>query len=120
MVSAEKEFLGEHLERVIVLEEPKVPVPVKAQAVRLYDDGVVVQWMFPGPNPEWAYEDDADEHSPEIELRDDLSTEYRASTGSSGGDGSFRGEKGFAPAVPGEAATLEILGLPYELQVSLK
>jgi hypothetical protein len=115
-----KHFLGEYLHRIIVLEEPNDPVEVKAQAVQLYDDGVMIQWMFPGASPDWAYEIDADEHRPELELRDDLGTQYNdAHSGSSGGDASFRGETAFVPAIPKATTSLEILGLPYPLSVDL-
>jgi hypothetical protein len=121
MSSAGRHFLGERLLRIIVLEEPKGPIEVKAQALHLFDDGVMVQWMIPGPLPDWAYEIDADEHRPDLELHDDRGTVYRdAHGGSSGGDDSFRGETAFVPAVPDDATALEIRGLPYAVKASLR
>jgi hypothetical protein len=116
------EFHGERLLRVIIVEEPTDPVPLKVQAVELYDDGVGVRWMIAGPSPEWSYDSgtDTDDHWPHFRLRDDLGTRFVPRTGHGGGGDSYRGEMNFTPRVPEDASSLEVLGLDYPIELSLR
>jgi hypothetical protein len=115
-------FFGDRLLQVIVIEEPPEHVPVKVQAVELYDDGVGVRWMFPGPSPDWSYDsdEDTDDHWPQLRLRDDVDTHYVPRTGHGGGGDSYRGETNFTPAVPEDASTLEVLGVAYAIRIPLR
>jgi hypothetical protein len=115
-------FFGERLLRVIVIEEPPEDVPVKVQAVELYDDGVGVRWMIPGPSPDWSYDSDPDTdyHWPDLRLRDDIGTRFVSRTGHGGGGDSYRGEMNFTPAVPEGASTLEVLGVAYPIEIPLR
>jgi hypothetical protein len=115
-------FYGERLLRVILIDEPPQRVPVKVQAIELYDDGVGVRWMIPGPSPDWSYDtdEDTDDHWPHLRLRDDIGTRFVPRTGHGGGGDSYRGEMNFTPAVPKDASALEVLGLAYPIEVPLR
>ena len=103
---------GEVLRHVLIVRPPHPSRAAVAQAVELYEDGVIVRWMIPGPVPDWAFGDeDPSERLPGFSLTDDVGTSYRPAGGSSGGgDGGYRGEDRFVPAVPESAAQLQLHG----------
>jgi hypothetical protein len=110
-----QEFHGEHLLRAVVLDEPDEDVSVKAQALELYDDGVVLRWALSG-----GYDESAeDRDSPWPKLEDDVGTTYRTLGGHGGGNPRYSGEWWIVPAVPVEAIRLEILGFEYSITASL-
>jgi hypothetical protein len=120
-------FLGHILHRAIVLPQDN-GWTCRPQALLLFDDGVVLQFVVPN----WLFgtNDDALEspHWPDVDfqLTDDVGTTYQGNSGSSigtqmGEDGrtSLHGRFIFTPPVPADARRIVIAGNEGDLSVAL-
>jgi hypothetical protein len=114
-------FRGEHLLRVVVLDDTARLRHVRVQAVELYEDGVVVRWRLCGSSPVlWPNALAPTEDAPELSLVDDVGTRYTLVGTASGGDReTYRGESEFVPRAAPVARQLRVLGLGDAVAVRL-
>jgi hypothetical protein len=104
--------------RRVVLAEPQTGEAIRILALELYDDGFAVRWALPsgpGSGPETAEEAGLNPYGlMSLTLHDDLGTSYEQVSmfsGSVGGGvgGASGGVTFYAPAIPDEATSLEVL-----------
>jgi hypothetical protein len=106
-------FRVDHLVGVVAGPAAQDQTGLRVSHIVLYDTGLIVNYLLPRPDADhldpddpWAVTKAADEG--DLELEDELGTEFEPSAGSvdPNGDGLLRCRREFTPAVPVEASRL--------------
>lgn len=110
---------GQHLEQVILVREACESRGARAQSVEIYEDGVIVRWVYPDV-PGWAFDDDHDPEHPDFELSDDRGTQYVRVETMVGGQAAYRGEDHYVPRVPDGVKELVLHGSGAAVRLALR
>jgi hypothetical protein len=113
-------FQGLRLQRTVVAPPPAESPGLHLLAAELYEDGVVLRWVFVAPRGSGAVAERAAHRPPEsFTLWDDVDTPYTAQGGGWVTGEHLRGDTAFVPAVPPEATRLRVGAGPDRFELEL-
>ena len=113
-------FEGTQLRHVVTAPaHPEAP-GLHLLAAELYDDGVLLRWIFVAPRGRGAAAERAGHRPPEsFTLWDDAGTAYTPQGGGWLAGEHLRGDTAFVPAVPAEARKLSVGAGPLRFELDL-
>jgi hypothetical protein len=113
-------FRGVDLKRVVVAPPAPDALGLRLLAAELYDDGVVLRWVFTAPASPTGAPPSAEYRPPEAySLWDDVETAYDPQGGGWIPGHHLRGDTAFVPAVPDEATKLYVAAASHRFELDL-
>ena len=113
-------FRGVNLQRVVVAPRAPDAPGLRLLAAELYDDGVVLRWVFVAPASPTAAPASAEYRPPEAySLWDDVETAYDAQGGGWIPGHHLRGDTAFVPAAPDTAKRLYVAADKHRFELDL-
>jgi hypothetical protein len=113
-------FRGVDLKRVVVAPPAPDALGLRLLAAELYDDGVVLRWVFTAPASPAGATPSAEYRPPEAySLWDDVETAYDPQGGGWIPGHHLRGDTAFVPAVPDESTKLYVAADSHRFELDL-
>ena len=113
-------FRGVNLRRVVVAPAAPDTPGLRLLGAELYDDGVVLRWVFVAPSSPMAAPAGAEYSPPEAySLWDDVESAYDPQGGGWIPGHHLRGDTAFVPAVPDEATRLYVAADRHRFELDL-
>lgn len=112
-------FEGTQLRRTIVAPRHPESPGLHLLAAELYDDGVLLRWVFVAPRGRAAAERAGHRPPESFTLWDDAGTAYTPQGGGWLAGEHLRGDTAFVPAVPNEATRLSVGAGPHRFELDL-
>ena len=113
-------FQGINLERVVVAPRAPEAPGLRLLGAELYEDGVVLRWVFVAPESPTGAPASAEHRPPEAySLWDDAETPYDPQGGGWIPGHHLRGDTAFVPAVPAEATRLYVAADRHRFELDL-
>ncbi len=113
-------FEGVQLRRTVQAPRHPESPGLHLLAAELYDDGVLLRWVFVAPRGRGAAAERASHRPPEsFTLWDDAGTAYTPQGGGWLAGEHLRGDTAFVPAVPDEATKLNVAAGPDRFELDL-
>ena len=114
-------FRGVNLQRVVVAPRSPDAPGLRLLSAELYDDGVVVRWVFIAPASPSGSPASGEYRPPEAySLWDDVETAYDPQGGGWIPGHHLRGDTAFVPAVPDSATKLYVAAGRHRFELDLK